>query len=164
MIKSLLARTIIFIGASQSLYAQEAVTETFGVTTTQEASGFAKALLDQLKANPNWNLAYSVAGTSQQLRALEDGFIPFAITHNQEKEQELVSRGHHRREPIFSNDFLLVGPQSDQISCNTIQNCLSMIANKDMPFLSRGDNSGTHIYEMSNWESLAVDPLILQNT
>ena len=86
----------------------------FGLTTTQEASRVSKAILTRLEsAFPNLDLSYSVAGTSQQLRSLEDGLIPFAITHNSDKERALVERSGHLRIEAFANDFLLVvGPQA----------------------------------------------------
>lgn len=137
---------------------------TFGLTTTQEASGVSKAILTRLEsAFPNLDLSYSVAGTSQQLRSLEDGLIPFAITHNSDKERALVERGGHLRIEVFANDFLLVGPAGHTLECaeTEIRQCLAFIARSDMAFLSRGDQSGTNIYELSHWDALGIDPALL---
>ncbi|MBB5721411.1 tungstate transport system substrate-binding protein [Loktanella ponticola] len=137
---------------------------TFGMTTTQEASGFANALLGEMKtAFPTFDLSYSIAGTSQQLRVLQDGFVPFAITHNAAKEQELIAQGDHTRQILFANDFLFVGPETSTITCQSIHECLAALLQSDETFMSRGDQSGTHAYEMAQWAIAGIDPNALEN-
>ncbi|MDJ0825286.1 MAG: substrate-binding domain-containing protein [Rhodobacter sp.] len=151
----------LLLGVS-STAAEQSSKITFGLTTTQEASGVSRAILEELEsAFPKLELSYSVAGTSQQLRSLEDGFIPFAITHNVEKEKALTGKGEHSRTELFANDFLLVGPADQPLDCEGISACLKLIAESEIAFLSRGDGSGTHIYEMAQWQTLEVDPMLL---
>ena len=145
LFKSLFALLVMWAGSSK---ADQDIT--FGMTTTQEASGFANAMLAEMKSVfPTFDLSYSIAGTSQQLRALQDGFVPFAITHNAAKEQELITQGHHKRHILFANDFLFVGPETSSLTCESIDECLTALLHSDAAFLSRGDQSGTHAYEMA---------------
>lgn len=152
---------VLFVGASS---AQANDDLTFGLTTTQEASGIARALLDDLKSTfPDYQLSYSVSGSSQLLRSLQEGFIPFGITHNIPKEQELVSLGHHSRTPLFANDFLFVGPKDSEIKCDEIVDCLRELLNSEAVFLSRGDQSGTHAFELQKWAEAGIDPILMKN-
>lgn len=133
----------------------------FGMTTTQEASGFAKVLVREMnQAYPDWEFSYAIAGTNQQLRTLKDGLFPFAITHNKAQENRLVAQGRHRREPLFRNDFLLLGPVNQSLNCDSIPQCLRRIAKVNKPFLSRGDHSGTHLFELSSWHFIAINPVM----
>lgn len=137
---------------------------TFGLTTTQEASGLSRALVAGLAAAfPDTDFSYTVSGTSQLLRSLQDGFVPFGITHNAEKEASLVARQAHERIPVFANDFLFVGPKTSTIACMALAECLAKIHTSAEVFLSRGDQSGTHAYELAQWEKLNIDPMLMQN-
>lgn len=137
---------------------------TFGLTTTQEASGFSRALVDGLNTDfPNYDFSYTVSGTSQLIRSLKDDLVPFGITHNVNKEVELVSYQDHKRTPVFANDFLFVGPQDSSIACEAIAECLKQLHASDEVFLSRGDQSGTNAYELAQWDKIKTDPMLMQN-
>ncbi|GGK21218.1 substrate-binding domain-containing protein [Salinarimonas ramus] len=133
---------------------------TFGLTTTQEASGVAAAIQAALAEQfPQTRFSYAVAGTSSTLRSLEEGFLPFAVTHNAAAEEALAAKGGHTRYPVFANDFLLVGPANADFECSDgIAACLGTIASRRLSFLSRGDRSGTHLYELSRWTAAGIDP------
>jgi len=80
---------------------------------------------------------------------LIDGIFPFGITHYPVKEKELISLGAHSGEILFTNDFLFVGPHDSPINCSAISDCLKALVDSDQNFLSRGDQSGTHAFEMA---------------
>ena len=103
-----------------------------------------------------------MAATSQQLRRLSDGFIPFAITHNEKQEVQLLKHNNYVRTPLFKNDFLLVGPNDNNLSCGVIYQCLQQLVNKNKTFLSRGDGSGTHLYELEQWKKASINPKRLE--
>lgn len=132
----------------------------FGLTTTQEASGLGTAIKAALSENfPETRFSYTVAGTSATLRSLEEGFLPFAVTHNASAEKALAAKGLHKRYPLFSNDFLLVGPNGTGLDCpDGIAPCIAALAKRNLPDLSRGDRSGTHLYELDLWSSLGIAP------
>ena len=57
------------------------------------------------------------------------------------------------------NDFVIVGPQGGAISHNSdVIQTFSDILNQNLPFVSRGDNSGTHIRELQVWEIMGLTP------
>jgi tungstate transport system substrate-binding protein len=56
------------------------------------------------------------------------------------------------------NDFLVVGPDTKAIPHNdNIIQTLKDIASKNLTFVSRGDNSGTHIMERNLWKESGID-------
>jgi tungstate transport system substrate-binding protein len=58
------------------------------------------------------------------------------------------------------NDFLIVGPLDDPAGTKeqSPSKAFAAIAAKGAPFVSRGDNSGTHKKELSIWEKAGIEP------
>jgi len=59
-----------------------------------------------------------------------------------------------KRYPVMYDDFVLVGPKSDPAGVKgmtDIANALKAIKAKPATFISRGDNSGTHMVELRLW-------------
>jgi tungstate transport system substrate-binding protein len=58
------------------------------------------------------------------------------------------------------NDFVLIGPKTDPAwikGTRDIVAALKAIKAKDVPFISRGDRSGTHIAELKLWKAADID-------
>jgi tungstate transport system substrate-binding protein len=58
------------------------------------------------------------------------------------------------------NDFVLIGPKSDPAGIagsKDIARALQVIETKKMTFISRGDNSGTHMAELVLWKDAGID-------
>jgi tungstate transport system substrate-binding protein len=58
------------------------------------------------------------------------------------------------------NDFVLIGPKSDPAGVagmGNIVRALQIIAANKFPFVSRGDNSGTHMAELALWKDSGVN-------
>jgi tungstate transport system substrate-binding protein len=57
------------------------------------------------------------------------------------------------------NDFVVVGPRGGAISHNSnIEQTFRDILRQELTFVSRGDNSGTHMRELQIWDMLNLDP------
>lgn len=59
------------------------------------------------------------------------------------------------------NDFVLIGPDPDPLNlygAEGILDALEIIAEHQQPFVSRGDDSGTHKKELELWQRLGVTP------
>jgi len=62
------------------------------------------------------------------------------------------------------NDFLVVGPVPGVIAHNNnISQTLRAIASNNLPFVSRGDDSGTHRMELALWESAGINVRDMRN-
>ncbi|WP_368855715.1 substrate-binding domain-containing protein, partial [Proteus mirabilis] len=58
------------------------------------------------------------------------------------------------------NDFVLVGPKADPAGVRgsrDIAAALKAIQTKALPFVSRGDRSGTHQAELALWAASGID-------
>jgi tungstate transport system substrate-binding protein len=60
------------------------------------------------------------------------------------------------------NYFVIIGPENDPAgikNASNATNAFTRIAAKQSPFVSRGDNSGTHIMELSIWKAANIIPV-----
>lgn len=132
------------------------------VTTSFENSGLADVLLPEIKHDLDLDVQLLVVGTGQALRLGEAGDVDAILVHSKAAEEAFVAAGHgtHRRE-IMYNDFVVVGPKSDGADVGAASNAadaLSRIVAADRaPFVSRGDDSGTHKAELAIWTLAGVD-------
>jgi tungstate transport system substrate-binding protein len=58
------------------------------------------------------------------------------------------------------NDFVIVGPGADpaRTKGSKAETAMKKIALAKEPFISRGDDSGTHTFELKLWEKAGVEP------
>jgi tungstate transport system substrate-binding protein len=132
------------------------------VTTSFQNSGLADVLLPAILDDIGLEVQLLVVGTGQALRLGASGDVDAVLVHARAAEDAFVEAGHatHRRE-IMYNDFVLIGPKSDpaNISGSTsATGALRLIAQGGWPFVSRGDDSGTHKKELSLWGLAGMDP------
>lgn len=125
------------------------------VTTSFDNSGLSDVLLPAISEDTGIQVRLLVVGTGQALRLGEAGDVDAVLVHSRAAEEAFVAAGHgtHRRE-IMYNDFVLIGPTDDPASVAGAQNAaeaLQRIATAQAPFVSRGDDSGTHKAELSIW-------------
>ena len=130
------------------------------VTTSFENSGLSRVLLPRIKADLGLDVQLVVVGTGQALRLGEAGDVDAILVHSRAAEEAFLAKGFgtHRRE-IMYNDFVLIGPKSDPAKIANAKNAdaaLQMIAAARAPFVSRGDDSGTHKKEMALWKAAGM--------
>lgn len=132
------------------------------VTTSFHNSGLAEILLPEIKTDLDLDVQLLVVGTGQAIRLGEAGDVDAILVHSQKAEEKFLAGGNgtHRRE-IMYNDFVFIGPKSDAAGvrgAETAASALRMIAEVSAPFVSRGDDSGTHKKELSLWKAADLDP------
>ena len=64
-----------------------------------------------------------------------------------------------KRYPVMYNDFVVIGPRDDPagIKGKDVVTALQTVKTKAVPFVSRGDHSGTHIAELKLWTDAGID-------
>ena len=65
------------------------------------------------------------------------------------------------RRLVMYNDFVVIGPAEDPAKVKGTRkaaDALKAIADTGAPFVSRGDNSGTHLLERALWKQAGVEP------
>ncbi len=138
--------------------------ETLTLTTT--TSTFDTGLLDAV--HPDFEAMYGVSvdavaqGTGAALESARNGDSDVVMVHARGLEDEFMRNGFgiNRRDLMF-NDFVIVGPGSDPAGVEgtgSATAALTAIADAEVPFVSRGDNSGTHTKELNLWEAAGTEP------
>lgn len=141
----------------------KAPTEIKLVTTTSlEDTGFLEdTLVDFEKAN-NVDVQVVAKGTGEALELGKSKDADILFVHAKAKEEEFIKEGYgNDRFEIMYNYFILVGPKDNENTAKIkemkIEDALKYIKENNLPFVSRGDNSGTHTKELSLWEKAGTD-------
>ena len=99
-------------------------------------------------------------GTGAALRDGMDGNVDVVLVHARSREEEFVRQGYGtRRYAVMHNDFIIAGPGADPAGIRGMRAApaaLARIAAAHAPFVSRGDDSGTHIRERDLWRRSGV--------
>ncbi len=102
------------------------------------------------------------AGSGEALRLGAMGEADLVITHAPREEEEFIRKGYGlRRVPFLKTEYVLAGPEDDPASAAmafSLEEALRRIGNKGFLFVSRGDNSGTHILELDLWRAAGIKP------
>jgi tungstate transport system substrate-binding protein len=117
-------------------------------TTSTENSGLLTFLLPVFEDAYGVDVDVVAVGTGQALQLGVDGNAD-------------VAGDGVRREDLMYNDFVIVGPPADPAGLRgmaDVTEALATIATTESGFISRGDDSGTHVMEMSLWEEANVTP------
>lgn len=131
-------------------------------TTSTENSGLLRELLPEFEKATGYKVHVIAVGTGKALRMGQDGDVDVVLVHARADEDKFVAGGHGvNRRDVMYNDFVLVGPKKDPAGINGVsdaQAALARIANKQAPFISRGDDSGTHKKEQELWAAAKIAP------
>lgn len=127
-------------------------------TTSVDGTGLMSALIEEFnKEYPNYDVSYVAVGTGSALELGQNKDVDLLLVHAKDLEIEFVNNGYGtERYPLMYNYFYIVGPTTINIP-NTILLGMTTIKDNNYTFVSRGDNSGTHIKELSIWENLNID-------
>jgi len=123
-------------------------------TTSTQDSGLFEYLLPIFQQQTGIAVKVIAQGTGQALDTGRRGDADVVFVHAKSAEQRFLAEGYGvKRNPVMYNDFVLIGPKSDPagIKGNDIIAALEAIKEKQAPFVSRGDRSGTHMAELALW-------------
>jgi len=132
-------------------------------TTSVEDSGLLQELVPAFEAaHPEYAVQYTAVGSGQALELGRRGDADVLIVHSPEDEARFMADGHGAdRRAVMSNEFVLLGPGTDPAGVRGIADAAAAfrrIAAAGAPFISRGDQSGTHQRERSMWSAAGVKP------
>lgn len=132
---------------------------TMSTTTSTESSGLLNVLLPEFKKDTGIEVKVLAKGTGAALKDGMDGNVDVVFVHALQKEKEFVEKGFGtKRYAVMHNDFVLIGPASDPAGVKgaTSVAAFEKIAASKAPFISRGDDSGTHTKEQSIWAKTSL--------
>jgi tungstate transport system substrate-binding protein len=131
-------------------------------TTSTENSGLLAQILPEFETAFDVQVDVVAVGTGQALALGEDGNADVLLVHARAREDAFMEEGHgSRREDVMYNDFVFLGPEADPAGIagmNEAAAALALIAEAEAPFVSRGDDSGTHTKEKAIWTEAGVGP------
>lgn len=133
-------------------------------TTSTENSGLLAEILPKFTEETGIEVKVVAVGTGQALQMGKDGEADILLVHAKSSEEEFVAEGHGTdRSDVMYNDFIIVGPQDDpaNVQAEAGQDTLAafrQIANQNVKFYSRGDDSGTHKMELNLWKLAGITP------
>lgn len=132
-----------------------------GTTTTTQDTGLLDVLIPAFEKRTGWKVKLVVGGSGQVLAQGARGDLDVLLTHSPAAEEAFVAAGNGvDRRLVMHNDFVLMGPASDpaQVKGLPISDALRRIFDRGVPFISRGDQSGTNVKELDLWKAAGRDP------
>lgn len=124
-------------------------------TTSTKDAGLFDHLLPLFTMKTGIAVEVLAMGTGQALDIARRGNADVVFVHAKSAEQTFIAEGHGvKRYPVMYNDFVLIGPKSDPAGIKGMRDvakALKAIRDKPATFISRGDNSGTHLFELMLW-------------
>jgi tungstate transport system substrate-binding protein len=152
---------IAFVLAQTSLASAQGKSILVASTTSTEDSGLFGHILPLFKQKTGIDVRVAAKGTGQALDIGRRGDADVVFVHAKEAEEKFVAEGFGvKRYPVMYNDFVIIGPKNDPAGIKGARNAvfaLQAIKAKGAPFVSRGDNSGTHIAELNLWHGAGID-------
>ena len=133
---------------------------TMSTTTSTQASGLLDVLLPSCEKDTGITVKVIAKGTGAAIRDGMDGNVDIIFVHARAREEKFVADGYGtKRYAVMHNDFVIVGPPDDPAKIGggrDAAEALRRIAALQSPFVSRGDDSGTHTKEQELWRSTGL--------
>jgi tungstate transport system substrate-binding protein len=131
-------------------------------TTSTQDSGLLDVLVPLFEKQTGYSVKTVSVGTGQALAMAAKGDADVALVHAPSLEKKYVADGKLlNRRLVMYNDFVIIGPKNDPAkvkSAKTALGALKLIEQSKSPFVSRGDNSGTHNLEKTLWKEAGIQP------
>lgn len=131
-------------------------------TTSTQDSGLLDVLVPIFETKSGYIVKVIPVGTGQALVLAAKGDADVALVHAPSLEKQYVAEGKLlSRRIVMYNDFVIVGPKQDPARIRSVKkavDALKLIERGRARFISRGDNSGTHILEETLWKQARIEP------
>jgi len=131
-------------------------------TTSTQDSGLLDVLVPMFEEQTGYTVQTVAVGTGAALAMAQEGNADVLLVHAPASELPLMESGDCKdRFLVMHNDFVIVGPATDPAGIRgkaTAAEALNLVAEAEAPFVSRGDDSGTHKKELSLWKGTDYVP------
>ena len=129
-------------------------------TTSTQDSGLLDVLVPLFQKQTGVEVKVIAVGTGAALEMSAKGDADVALTHALTSEKKYIDSGDLvEGKLVMHNDFILVGPKNDPAKVKAAKDlnaAMAAIAPVG-PFISRGDNSGTHTKELALWKAAGIE-------
>lgn len=131
-------------------------------TTSTQDSGLLDVLVPAFQEESGITVKTVAVGSGEALKMGEEGNADVLLVHSPAAEATFMDNGYgSSRSLVMHNDFIIVGPEADPAGIQgtaSAVDALITIASSAAPFISRGDDSGTHKMELGLWKKAALTP------
>lgn len=130
-------------------------------TTSFQDSGLLDVLAADFAARSGYRLRPTAVGSGAAIAIAARGDVDVVFAHSPDAEQRFMAEGHGRRRLlVMHNDFVVLGPPHDPagVRGTGAHDAFRRIASAGAAFISRGDDSGTHVKELALWREAGIDP------
>ena len=131
-------------------------------TTSTQDSGLLDVLVPMFQEQTGYTVQTVAVGSGEAMKMGEEGNADVLLVHAPSSEVAFMDAGSGKdRFLVMHNDFIIVGPAADPAGIKgmaTAKEAFAAIHNAGAPFITRGDDSGTHKKELALWKSAEVDP------
>jgi tungstate transport system substrate-binding protein len=125
-------------------------------------AGIVGALEDAYFAKTGVLVRHAGAGTGAALDMTKRGGFDLVMVHARALEDKFVADGFGvDRRDVMYNDFVILGPAGDPARIKgekQVVSALRKVTQAQALFVTRGDNSGTHVKEKELWQKAGVSP------
>ncbi len=169
MLSALLLLSVVVLPAHAPAQAKpETPRVRVATTTSLYDTGLWEVLEAAFEAGAACDLDLICAGTGRALEWGASGDVDVVVTHSPTQEAAFIAARHGRERVAFAyNYFLIVGPATDPAEIGDLspEDAFRMLSEKAThPFVSRGDDSGTHTRERSIWKAAGLDPVRIRDS
>lgn len=131
-------------------------------TTSTYDSGLLDELIPVFEKKYKLSVIPIAVGTGEALKMGERGEVDVVLVHSGSAEDKFLEEGYGvNRKDVMHNDFVIIGPEEDPAEIKGNENvteAFKKMSEKQMLFVSRGDDSGTHKKEIKIWEEAEIEP------
>jgi len=131
-------------------------------TTSTQDTGLLDVLVPAFEKSSGYSVKTIAVGTGAALAMGERGDADVLLVHAPSAEEAYMTKGRGLwRALVMHNAFIIVGPPNDPAhvkGVTTAQDAFAAIARAHVPFVSRGDDSGTNIRELALWKTAGILP------
>ena len=130
--------------------------------TSPRDSGWFDRVLPIAEQSLDIDVQVIAVGSGQALKNAQRCDGDLLLTHAPAAEIGFIEAGFGQsRIALMNNPFVLIGPDEDPAEIrdsSSAQEALSKIHRRQHRFISRGDDSGTHVAELRLWQQAQLDP------
>ncbi|HEV8310845.1 MAG TPA: substrate-binding domain-containing protein [Methylomirabilota bacterium] len=149
----------LMVGAAASASSEVVILST---TTSTQDSGLLDVLVPLFERKTGYPVKTIAVGTGQALVLAARGEADVTLVHAPALERKYLGEGKVvNRRLVMLNDFVIVGPPEDPARLRQSTSAVDgvrRIAATRAPFVSRGDQSGTHQLELGLWREAGLVP------
>ncbi len=148
-------------GASSSPQKPANPTVLLATTTSFQDTGLLDLIVADFAARTGYQIRATAVGSGAALALGGRGEADVVFVHSPAAERDFMTAGNgDQRLLVMHNDFVLLKPLADPAHVSRLPafDALRTIAAAKATFVSRGDQSGTDVFEKGLWKQAGVTP------